>query len=342
MGKKKTNKLIVNLSDDEDQQQKQQEEQDIKDENIVKEEEEEEEEEEEKKESKGKMIQRHKLELKVTNNYNNHQYIIESFNTKKDKKAKSDFQDKAKKIEDELKKKQQAELENYESGQVQLDLNQLIINKEQKGPSKAQLKKAQKLADEEKRMKELEEEKKKFVSKGVVEFTDFMTKLKPLNKTIKHINPDGDCLYSAIGNQLFILNIIDEAKSKQYQKELRKKASDYIMENKDEFLPYIISEEEYSDSPDPIADYCQDQVLTIGKWGGHLELKALSHSLKLPITIHNAYSQDIIIGEEFMNESKSNSMHLSYHRHAFTLGEHYNSVIPLITIENNNNSDEEQ
>jgi len=338
MGKKKTNKLVVNLSDDENDKEQQESKDEVEDKVVenTQEDEEEEEQEEEKKESKGKMIQRHKMELKkLQQQLDKENHAI----PKKDKKAKTEFQDKAKKLEDELKKQQQLELENYESNQVQVDLNQLIINKEQKGPSKAQLKKAQKLADEEKRMKELEEEKKKFVSKGLVEFNDFITKLKPLSKTIKHINPDGDCLYSAIGNQLFILNIIDEVKSKQYQKELRKKASDYILANRDEFLPYIISEEEYSDSQDPILEYCQDQVLTIGKWGGHLELKALSHSLKLPITIYNAYSQDIIIGEEFFNDKKSNSIHLSYHRHAFTLGEHYNSVIPLIIKSNNNEED---
>ncbi|KAK5582612.1 hypothetical protein RB653_004197 [Dictyostelium firmibasis] len=342
MGKKKTNKLVINLSDDENENENE----NNKTENINNDEkednnnnnnntdknnnheesEEESEEEGEKVETKGKMIQRHKMEVKKL------QQQIDKLNhaiPKKDKKAKSDLLEKTKKMEDELKKKHQQELEQFEKlNKTTQSIEELNLEQQQqqqqKQPSKAYLKKAQKLKQEEEKMKQLEEDRKNHVSKGVIEMNDFLAKLKPLNKTVKFISPDGDCLYQAITNQLLINKDINEEESKSYAKKLRTIASDYIKNNRDEFLPFIISEEEYSTSEDPIQEYCQEQVLTIGKWGGHIELKALSQSLKKVITIFNAYSNDIIIGEEF-----TNPIYLSYHRHAFTLGEHYNSVVPI-------------
>ncbi|EGC30015.1 hypothetical protein DICPUDRAFT_158319 [Dictyostelium purpureum] len=334
MGKKKSN-LVVNLSDDEEDVKKVEkvENNDIEDNNDEdkKEDEGEEEDEDEnsgdeKKESKGKMIQRHKLEVKKL------QQQIDKLNhaiPKKDKKAKQDLLVKTKKMEHELNMKHQEELDGFEKTQPNISesLNQLLINSKPNAPSKAYLKKAKKLEEEEQRIKQLEEDRKNFVSKGVIEFNDFMTKLKPLKKSIKMINPDGDCLYSAITNQLLINKIISEEESKKYPRTLRTIAADYIKANRDEFLPYISSEEDYTDSEDPISDYCEEQVLQVGKWGGHIELKALSESLKKVIVIFNAYSNDITIGEEFQND-KEEKLYLSYHRHAFTLGEHYNSVIP--------------
>ncbi|EAL67836.1 OTU domain containin protein [Dictyostelium discoideum AX4] len=338
MGKKKTNKLVVNLSDDEENEIK-------NEENIKKDDEKSEENNDnndnnsdnsdddddddgdntEKVETKGKMVQRHKMEIKKL------QQQIDKLNhaiPKKDKKAKSDLLEKTKKMEDDLKKKHQQELEQCEKlNKTTQSIEELNLEQQQlqqKQPSKAYLKKAQKLKQEEERMKQLEEDRKNHVSKGVIEMNDFLAKLKPLNKTVKFIPPDGDCLYQAITNQLLINKDINEEESKSYAKKLRTIASDYIKNNRDEFLPFIISEDEYSTAEDPIQEYCQEQVLTIGKWGGHIELKALSQSLKKVITIFNAYSNDIIIGEEF-----TNPIYLTYHRHAFTLGEHYNSAIPI-------------
>ncbi|KAM9963367.1 hypothetical protein ACTFIW_006595 [Dictyostelium discoideum] len=342
MGKKKTNKLVVNLSDDEENEIKNEENIKKDDETLNKNEKSDEEnnnndnsdndddddddDNTEKVETKGKMVQRHKMEIKKL------QQQIDKLNhaiPKKDKKAKSDLLEKTKKMEDDLKKKHQQELEQCEKlNKTTQSIEELNLEQQQqlqqKQPSKAYLKKAQKLKQEEERMKQLEEDRKNHVSKGVIEMNDFLAKLKPLNKTVKFIPPDGDCLYQAITNQLLINKDINEVESKSYAKKLRTIASDYIKNNRDEFLPFIISEDEYSTAEDPIQEYCQEQVLTIGKWGGHIELKALSQSLKKVITIFNAYSNDIIIGEEF-----TNPIYLTYHRHAFTLGEHYNSAIPI-------------
>ncbi|KAH0617579.1 hypothetical protein JD844_015983 [Phrynosoma platyrhinos] len=61
-------------------------------------------------------------------------------------------------------------------------------------------------------------------------------------------------------------------------------------------------------------------------------LRALSHVLQTPIEVVQMDSPPIIVGEEYSGEPLT----LVYMRHAYGLGEHYNSVKPLLdkTTEN--------
>jgi OTU domain-containing protein 6 len=75
------------------------------------------------------------------------------------------------------------------------------------------------------------------------------------------------------------------------------------------------------------------------EWGGQFEIQALSKSLKKQIHIIQALSKSLKkqihiiqanspllkIGEEFLGEP----LRISYHKHAFGLGEHYNSVCAI-------------
>ena len=57
-------------------------------------------------------------------------------------------------------------------------------------------------------------------------------------------------------------------------------------------------------------------------WGGECELKAISTVLKSPIQIYQASGPLRVIGEGYTDDP----LMLSYHRHEFSLGEHYNAV----------------
>ena len=57
-------------------------------------------------------------------------------------------------------------------------------------------------------------------------------------------------------------------------------------------------------------------------WGGQFEIQALSQALERPIHILQTGSPLLIIGQEFTTEP----VFLSYHKHAYVLGEHYNSL----------------
>ena len=71
--------------------------------------------------------------------------------------------------------------------------------------------------------------------------------------------------------------------------------------------------------------YC-DQVAQSADWGGHPELLALVNTLKLPIRVHSADAPPLVVGwEEY---GVASPLEISYHRHFYALGEHYNSTEP--------------
>ena len=137
---------------------------------------------------------------------------------------------------------------------------------------------------------------------------------------IHEVPPDGDCMYSAISHQLRTLNGI-----KNSVQDLRHMTSEHILHNSDHFVPFLINEETgdmMSDSD--LREYC-DKIGNSSIWGGQLELRALSEVLKRPIEVVQANGPQVIVGDHFPS---SDVLLISYHRHSYSLGEHYNSLIP--------------
>lgn len=56
-------------------------------------------------------------------------------------------------------------------------------------------------------------------------------------------------------------------------------------------------------------------------------MRALSQVLRRPFEVVQAEGRPVVIGEEFLDSSTS-AVLLTYHRHMYGLGEHYNSVQP--------------
>lgn len=83
-------------------------------------------------------------------------------------------------------------------------------------------------------------------------------------------------------------------------------------------------------------EYC-DKVANTNDWGGQLELQALSAALKVPISIFTADSSTLEMGEEY---KPIPPLKLSYHRHAYSLGAHYNSVVPFVKSNDSDNETE--
>jgi OTU domain-containing protein 6 len=111
----------------------------------------------------------------------------------------------------------------------------------------------------------------------------------------------------------------------------------YMRKNTSDFLPFCLSENLIEgDSDESIAqkfeNYCKE-VESTAIWGGQLELGALTHCLKKHIMIYSGSFPDVEMGKEYKSAdgigSSGSSIMLSYHRHAFGLGEHYNSLVPL-------------
>lgn len=120
--------------------------------------------------------------------------------------------------------------------------------------------------------------------------------------------------------------------------------AEYMKAHPDDFLPFIDHEDGIM-SEQQYAEYC-DNVANTSCWGGQPELKALVNALQTPILVYSAEANvpTVEMGKEF--EAANKPLQISYviidwiladksryHRHAYTQGEHYNSVVPLVESE---------
>ncbi|KAJ7374532.1 OTU domain-containing protein 6B [Desmophyllum pertusum] len=276
------------------------------------------------------VLQRHKKEVKEL------QAKIQSLKhtvPKGDKKKKKEVTLEIAKLEEELtnrhKKELSEALENdstKESNQeldVSEEMEAVSINADnsesQSKLSKAQKRRDKKAAKEKEREQRISEAELENVhSARNVEAEKLKEILEAKSLSVKEITPDGNCLYNAIADQLSRRN------QQTGMETLRKLAADYMLNHQDDFLPFLTDAKTGQVyTPDQFVHYCEELAGTT-TWGGHLEIQALSQALMMPIEVYQANAAVLRSGEEY----DSQPILLSYHHHAYGLGEHYNSVIP--------------
>ena len=165
------------------------------------------------------------------------------------------------------------------------------------------------------RVRLAQEEASSSVNTKQVETDAIAKKLATLNLTIKEIKPDGHCLYSAIADQL-------KDTSMDYT-HIRKLAAEQLRIHAEDYLPFMTNDLGDMLSDDEFAVYCS-KVECTAEWGGQLEVMALSKALSRQIHIVQMGSDVLKIGEDIIDP---HPIMLSYHRHAYGLGEHYNSLV---------------
>lgn len=144
-------------------------------------------------------------------------------------------------------------------------------------------------------------------------------KLAQRELQIREISSDGHCLYRAVEDQLARGEAPELALS---LKELRARTAQHMRSNSGDFLPFLTNTSTGDTyTAEEFEKYCHDVEHTAA-WGGQLELRALTQVLQLPIEVIQADSPTIVIGEEYDRAAVT----LVYMRHAYGLGEHYNSV----------------
>ncbi|XP_076109931.1 deubiquitinase OTUD6B-like [Mytilus galloprovincialis] len=253
--------------------------------------------------------------------------------SKGDKKKKKEIAEQITKLEKELTEKHETELKELKDITTQevtdrlssLETNDNTCDSEaaggdvetredskEKKVSKA-MKRREKQATKNKEREERIKEQEVLNLTGArhIEFEKIKSILKNKNLQIFEIPSDGNCLYTAISHQV----------PHETYETLRRKTAQYMRENPDEFLPFLTKE-----NGDPYNDEDFETFLLktaeTSEWGGQLEVKAMSNVLHYPIEIVQGEGPQIKIGEEYDSESLT----VCYHRHAFGLGEHYNSV----------------
>lgn len=291
---------------------------------------------------------------------------LKKSSSKFDKKKKREVLEEIAKLELELDVKQEEELNQLkatskEVGVVTSELEAVHINGSESdgdnklgeiapknGPdfqqrvSKAQRRRDKRNNQQRERNQRIAEEEAEAARNGVraVEGRAIGKILVNRNLVLHQIPSDGNCLYGAIDHQL---SLVGKA---QGVSKLRQLTAEHLRQNQDEFLPFIAP---LADGGEPLNDeqyssYCDRVEHSQEAWGGQVELQALSHVLRSPIEVLQGSGPSVLLGGEYKNTSvidgKPHTITLTYHRHAFGLGEHYNSVQPKSEELEENEGDE--
>lgn len=204
--------------------------------------------------------------------------------------------------------------------------------KEEKLPiklTKAQRRRKKKEEREKERRAQIEKEICGMKDLRADEMEQLGKKLSALSMEMEEIPSDGHCLYRAIGDQLlkrgYSTDKIKINESEPLHTALRRVAAQTIRLHKSHFQVFL---------PDKnVESYCNaitgcDNVV----WGGHIEIAALAEYLNRVIIVHSAEGKPLEIQPyrlQFLPEE--GNLHISYHKHYYGLGEHYNSLTDIVT-----------
>ncbi|XP_057964804.1 OVARIAN TUMOR DOMAIN-containing deubiquitinating enzyme 5 [Malania oleifera] len=300
-----------------------------------------------KQETSNEMLARHRKERAELQNKETALKKAAAKGSKAEQKAKKkQVEEEISQLSSKLKQTHAEELASLgycsSNGKEKTDLDNLVkaiagvsvaTHADHSKPSKSVKRRGKRAQQEAEREQRIQEEQSSIVSDRIIENEKLERKLEPLGLTVNEIKPDGHCLYRAVEDQLTLLSCGSPPYTYQ---ELREMAASYMRKHASDFLPFFLSEsaaEENSENSltDRFENYCRE-VESTAVWGGQLELGALTHCLSKHILIFSGSFPDVEMGKEYKFDAttgKTNpSIMLSYHKHAFGLGEHYNSVVP--------------
>jgi len=153
------------------------------------------------------------------------------------------------------------------------------------------------------------------------------------------IIPDGHCLFSAVADQLSILNVVPPLEA--HYLFTRRAAAQYMLAHPQDFVPFLPSIEGEDGTgagdagiigPQEYARYCAN-IRDTAVWGGEPEILALSRAYNVPIHVVQGGQPPVVVhdpsGAPVTNNLKEQrAVRISYHRRMYGLGEHYNSLRP--------------
>jgi len=252
----------------------------------------------------------------------------------------------------DLRAKHRDEIEELENGNetnpidavVEFDSRKKIDNTKnlesqaalevEKKKEKAKSKQKKRAAKDAEKLKQYEEMKlNSGPSLRDLEIDKINMKLKDDSMQIKTILSDGNCLYRAIADQLQLIGQKEDEAPDWIH--LRVLAANYIRNDPKEYAPFLgLSNSMNAEELIQFHDYC-DRVESpsLAEWGGQLEIQALSKCLQRTILVVSADSPTLRMGldDDDGSDSIANKLPLriSYHKHFYALGAHYNSLVPI-------------
>ena len=181
-------------------------------------------------------------------------------------------------------------------------------------------------------------------SAGEAESAKLSAVLRPFGLRVREIKADGHCLYRAVADQLAaraparyreIFEIFSRSHTRDAEANapgdapvsaLRALAARVMRADADAYRPFLETEHVGADADAGWSRYLSD-VESTAAWGGQLELQALAVGLKMPVEVFTANAPPVTMGEAFAGEARGVTLRVCHHRHAFGLGEHYNSAV---------------
>eukprot|EP00118_Oscarella_pearsei_P010271 m.62433 g.62433 ORF g.62433 m.62433 type:complete len:292 (+) comp35069_c0_seq3:37-912(+) len=280
--------------------------------------------EDEEEKRREELLSRHRQEMKELRS----RILAARKDLKGDKKEKKRRLAELEKLEKELKERQ--EREKSEISEVEEKTATPLVLEASDKKSRAQRRKERKSAEAKERMARVlaDEKEDEKTSLRRLERDDLSEILSQHNRSIYEIEPDGNCLYRAIGHQLQLIR----AEKSYSVARLRSMAAEEISTNRDTYLPFLLDSDESNSSPDEkIEGYCRKLTDTTS-WGGHIEIQALCSKLGCAMHVYQASGSPLVFQQRDDAEDSSSGcqppcLYLVYHRHEFGLGEHYNSTV---------------
>lgn len=296
-------------------------------------------------ETRDEMLSRHRKEISQLQNKETELKKAAARGSKAEQKMKKkQVEEEVSQLSANLKKKHAEELASLgfsnSNGNEKNNLDNLVkaiagvsvtAQSDHSKPSKSTRRREKRAQQEAERDRRIEEEQSNVVSDRTIENEKLEKKLGPLGLTVNEIKPDGHCLYRAVENQLAFLS---GGSSPYSYQELREMVAAYMRDHSTDYMPFFLSDNAVEANSDVslaerFENYCKE-VESTAAWGGQLEVGALTHCLKKHIMIFSGSFPDVEMGKEYKSDGVlSSSIRLSYHKHAFGLGEHYNSVVSV-------------
>jgi len=186
-----------------------------------------------------------------------------------------------------------------------------------KKPNRHKARLARRAAEQEAQAAQAAEEAAKQPDLRTQEITNMRNRFDKLGFSELSIRPDGHCMFSAVAR------LIPDASSHQLKGEIdgllsyqavRAKAARFISEHPTDFEPFL---------EEPIDQYT-NKIQNTAEWGGQLELQAIARAYGIDINVLQADGR--IEKIESGSGSETDPIWLTYYRHSFGLGEHYNAL----------------
>lgn len=261
--------------------------------------------------------------------------------TKGDKKAKKAVEGQLAEMEATLQAKQEAlSAAKAKADETPLDAENAENDEDaaEKARAKRQGKRDRKAAGQAARVSEAKAGAYQGPDLGALEGRRFEEILRREALVLFRMEPDGHCMFNAIAHQMQVV-----AGREMDYREVRRLAAERIAQEAELYAAFLDLDEDAAaaDSESNASDnasglkgieaYCH-RVQHTTLWGGHIELDALAKALRRPILVYQSDAEPLKFGDGTADGAEVAPLRICFQRFAYSLGEHYDSLVPFEMI----------